>query len=536
MAIALAAIAAVAVYMFQTAGNEKTPTQAGATVPTATSIPTVAVLIASQDIGVNTTITQSMVELKQVLPADKNARALTSADAAIGMVTTSAISQGEQVLNSRVTDSSAASSLGDTFAYNVPAGKRALSLMFDEVIGAGALVQPGDHVDVIGFFDLHVKQIDLSPGSRSGSSNDSSDNADKSDNTQDTNNNNYDQPVASYIVQDVEVLAVAQALSPDDAGTADGGAEPTPTPQPTASNPSENTATGEPVARPKAISVTLAVDPDQAQRLLLAAQTVKNEKGSLRLSLRTPGDTTIYALPPAQLGEIPLGGLLGNVNQAMLPSDLMITNAEFKRTVLSSGEVLEFKVTVKNVSVDKTIKSDKSVPGEYTYNQSDAYDTLGFFGKNGTYRLGLNVSGAYPTQYPYRWDLGHDLKPGESVDIAGSVKLSQTTPDTRYWFGVIREPDLATQDGVGVTDITVLPAAAAVVKDLTAKLRSKPTAKATVSNQLKQNDYLTVLETRGDWFRVQGPDNVEGWIEASAVQVVAPADNEVPAAATPTGA
>src|SRR5215212_6480461 len=96
LAIALALIAAVAVYMFQTSGDEKKPTQAGATVPTPTSIPTVAVLIANQDIGVNTTITSGMVELKQVLPADKNVRALSSADAAIGKLTTATISQGEQ--------------------------------------------------------------------------------------------------------------------------------------------------------------------------------------------------------------------------------------------------------------------------------------------------------------------------------------------------------------------------------------------------------------------------------------------------------
>jgi hypothetical protein len=289
------------------------------------------------------------------------------------------------------------------------------------------------------------------------------------------------------------------------------------------------------VARPEAKSVTLAVDPEQAQRLLLAAETGKNGTGSLRLSLRTPGDTTIYDLPPAQFGNILIINPLGNLNQPMLPSDLVITNAEFKRRILSSGEVLEFKVTVKNVSAKRTIKTDKSVPGEFTYTEGEAYDTLGFFGKSGTYRIGLNVSGAYPTKFPYRWGLGHDLKPGESVDIVGSVKVTETTPDTRYWFGVIREPDVVSQDGVSVTDITVLPASAAEVTADTASLRADPNAQSPVSRDLKKGDYLTVLETQGNWFRVQGPDGNEGWIEITAVQVVPPAPEVegTPVSATP---
>jgi uncharacterized protein YgiM (DUF1202 family) len=117
------------------------------------------------------------------------------------------------------------------------------------------------------------------------------------------------------------------------------------------------------------------------------------------------------------------------------------------------------------------------------------------------------------------------------------VKLTETTPATRYWFGVIREPDYVSQDGVNVTDITVLPAAAATVSDDAAQLRKEPTAEGLVTKELKKSDYLTVLETQGDWFRVQGPDGTEGWIEAAVVQVVppAPSADASPAAATPAG-
>jgi uncharacterized protein YgiM (DUF1202 family) len=87
---------------------------------------------------------------------------------------------------------------------------------------------------------------------------------------------------------------------------------------------------------------------------------------------------------------------------------------------------------------------------------------------------------------------------------------------------VIREPDYVSQDGVNETEITVLPAAAAKVAADGAQLRKEPTAEGLVTKELAKDDYLTVLETEGDWFRVEGPGGSEGWIERSVVQVVPP--------------
>jgi Flp pilus assembly protein CpaB len=513
----LAAAAAVGVYLYQGSADEKEPTQASLTVPsTPTPRPTVAVLIANQDIAVSTTITGDMVEVRQVLPEDKNIRALSSVEEAVGKVTTDAILQGEQVLNSRLTDGEGADAQANTFAYNVPAGKRATSLTYEEVTGAGGLVQPGDRVDVIAYFKVKVRvpSTDLEIASINGESSDD-ENSEDEKKTED-----IDEFVSVFIVQDVEVLAVAQALSPDDAGIDENGEEPTPTPtaDPDSTAVAAAETEGEPVARPKAASVTLALDPDQAQRVLLAEVTAE----SFRLALRAPGDTTTYTLPPAQTGPYSLDQALGDLDEPFIPSDLMITNVDFTKRVLSAGEVLEFTVTVKNTSGERTIRTDEATPAEYQYNQGEAYDTLGFFPENRTYRIGLNFAGAYPTQYPYRWDLGKDLGPGETATIKGSVKLTETTPATRYWFGVIREPDYVSQDGFNVTDITVLPAAAAKVAGDVAQLRKEPAAEALVTKELKKDDYLTVLETQGDWFRVEGPGGSEGWIETAAVQVVPP--------------
>jgi Flp pilus assembly protein CpaB len=89
--------------------------------------------------------------------------------------------------------------------------------------------------------------------------------------------------VAQYILQNVEVLAVAQQLEgdppPPTTGQKVSGAV-TPNsnaPQP----PKQNTA-----AQPAAHTATLAVGPEDAEKLVLA-----EDKGRIRLVLRAHGDT-----------------------------------------------------------------------------------------------------------------------------------------------------------------------------------------------------------------------------------------------------
>lgn len=524
LALALAAVAAVAVYMYSSSAQEG-ETAAQPTIVAPTSVPMDDVLVAVLDIAANTVVTDDMVTVKQVPVGDKNARALTAPEQAVGKVTTVTLAEGEQILTTRLADDVIDSlDESETFAYEVPVGKRAVSITYGEVIGAGGLVQPGDRVDVIGIF-----KVDFNPLA--------------------TSETNGETPAASgdekqfdavtYVVQDVEVLAVAQALSPDELGNpeADSAEEPTPTPDPSATVVPGAAAAdegGAAVARPTAASVTLAVSPEEAQRLLLA---VGSEGADLRLALRAPGDTATTSLLPAQEGDIPLADALDNVNQPLIPTDLVITDAEFTRRALSVGEVLDFTVTLKNVSTQNATitTADDAAPG-FAYTEDIAYDALGFEGEQGTYRLGLNVEGAYPTQFPYRWGLGRDVKPGESIDVTGSVRVMNPTPGTQYWFGVIleggEEPDTIIQDGMGAVDITVNPPSAAIVDAPTAELLSEPSDDGDVTAELKRGDRLTVVEAQGDWFRVQTSDQVEGWISVAAVEVVPPESAES-AAGTP---
>lgn len=458
LALALATAAAIAIYVYSNGRRESEARQAELVVPTPTPIPMTDVLIATQDIAADTTISADMVAIERIALADKNQRALSAPGEAVGKVAVVALDKGEQILDSRVAaapDVDAGKT--KTFAYEVPVGKRAISINNTEVIAPGGLVQPGDWVDVIGYFSVTVRAADrTTPGAPPKAV----------DVEKDIN-------VATYVIQDVEVLAVAQALTPDQAGVAGGSsaAPPTPTPSPTP-NP-HGTATAVPgsapdevVARPEAKSVTLAVSPEQAQRLLLATQLAKNQPNDvtppLRLVLRAPGDHTVNSLPPLQDGVFPIGDALKSISQPMVPNDLAITDVQFSRRVLNVGDVLDFTVTVKNIS-EHVVKSGKAAPPKFTYTEGTAYDALGYVGQPGTYRLGLNVSDAYPTQFPYRWSLGRDLKPGESITIAGSVKMTQPTSATKFWFGIILEPNIVTQDGAGVAEVSVLPSVPAAV-------------------------------------------------------------------------
>jgi Flp pilus assembly protein CpaB len=515
----LATAAAVVVYGLSSSDE---PKGAAVTLPdTPTPLPAASVLVAKQDIAAATRLTADLVEVREVPAELRHARALTEPDQAIGKMAAVPLVQGEQILDSRVTEAHVAAT--DTFAGTVPVGLRAISVAYDEVIGTGALIQPGDHVDVIAFFELDVDDFSIDADEASEDEESATEEADADTDSED-DEPDYKQYVTTYIVQNVEVLAVSQAITPDQAGVAGQGAMPTPTPESSGEADSDSDEDLAPKARPTAKSVTLAVTPEQAQRLLLASQTVtrphskdQNTNASLRLVLRAPGDDTIADLPPAQLGTIPVGDLLGDVNRPMVPSDVVITHAEFTERVLPSGNVLEFKATVKNVS-DRTIESGVEAPPEFEYAEGVAYDALGYFPERGTYRIALNVAGAFPNQFPYRWGLGRDLEPGESVDVVGSVRLTGETPATRYWLGIIREPDMVTQDGVNVSDITVIRSESGTVGPRTAELRANPTTSAEVVTQLTRGDELEILDARNAWFLVRAGDS-EGWIAAESVKV-----------------
>jgi Flp pilus assembly protein CpaB/SH3-like domain-containing protein len=584
LAFLLAGGAALVAYLILNDGRNP------AAAPAPTVAPTTDVLVAKTNIPINTRITANMLEVRQVAADLKHSHALSSPNQAVGKYASLALVQGEQLLDTGVADKP---STPDGLAYKIPPGKRAISIVFDEVMGTGGLVQPGDYVDVLGFFIVKLQAPERTSGSSAtepafivGSegaqlladpqkdanvvseldpdtevsvigaqgryfqvkvgdeigwidANSISVKDDAGDPTEGTlkYKDIAESSVATYIVQNVEVLAVSQAISPDEAGVNDPGA--VRTDAQIAADATVTAAanqTDEAVSRPTAKSVTLAVTPDEAQRLLLASQATwdkqKERNIGVRLVVRAPGDTTIYNLPPAQIGPLPIGNALAGVNQPLFPSELVITEVEFTQRVVNAGQVLEFKATVKNVS-DHTIRGAKTAPPEFTYPEGKAYDTLGFTADVDTYRIGLNLSNAYPTQFPYRWGIGRDLEPGETTTVVGSVQVSDPTPAMTYWFGVIHEPGIVTQDGVGVAEVTVLTPDQVTVRAAGTPLLADTNTGAAKVATLEQGQRLTVSQVRDGWFRVKAGQQ-EGWIQIAAVNVPSPA--AAPSAGVASGA
>lgn len=180
---------------------------------------------------------------------------------------------GEQVLTSKVTSFEG----GNTIAYKVPEGMRALSLQVPhEAWIAGGLPQPGDRVDVLGVTTL--SKVDPLTGQE------------KPD------------VVAGIIAQNVEVLAVSQSLVKTVPSAAPAqptaGASGTPAATTTVTPATAQTIQkdGNPSTFQQAISITLALPPDIAAKVAII-DAMEDTKGQYRILPRQQGDSKTLTGP-----------------------------------------------------------------------------------------------------------------------------------------------------------------------------------------------------------------------------------------------
>jgi pilus assembly protein CpaB len=222
--------------------------------PAAGTIITAPVLVAVRDIPERTVIKEGMVEVRQVPVETRLNLALTERQAAIGQLTRVPIVSGEQILRNKIADQ-----IRDVgFSGTIPEGRRAVAVAVNEVVASGGHLGVGDYVDVIGVFEV------FDPS--------------------DANRNTFasgqgDKPktlMAVTILQNIQVLAVAQKSDPAIQTVAKSG----------------DTKNAKAV---DAKSVTLAVSPEQAEKLVLAEET-----GVLRLSLRPFGDEEQRKIAPVR--------------------------------------------------------------------------------------------------------------------------------------------------------------------------------------------------------------------------------------------
>jgi len=241
--IIFAALSAILVYAAVSRGSGGTTTQAESATLTGSMV------VARSDIPARTQITADMLTLKDVPLDVRPAAALTSVDDAVGKVTRYPISAGEELTASKIV-SLQASQTTDSLSFVVPKGMRAISIQADQVISAGGLILPGDYVDIMSVLD-GVK----ADGSVI---------------------QNY---VVKTILQNVQVLAVAQNVA-DVAAGADNGS-------------TSGTASSTAKPNPNATTLTILTTPEQSELLFLA-----EANGKLRAVVRGFGDSDTPALNP----------------------------------------------------------------------------------------------------------------------------------------------------------------------------------------------------------------------------------------------
>jgi pilus assembly protein CpaB len=240
LALFLGLVSAVLVYVYLSqAGGEETAAS-GETKP---------VVVATEDIAVATRITESMVEIKEILADSVHPDSFSTTEGVVGNLARYPIAAGEQILSDRVAAGSQTLPEGEDLPlpYIVPEGKRAVSVGISDLVGAGGLLRPGDYVDVI----LTVK---LAVGDQ----------------------------IGRVILQDLEVLALDQQIEKVAPKLEEGD--------------EQRVATDEGEIEPEAVTVTLAVTPVEGEVLVTAEECASNFGGRLALALRPFGEHTAVTL------------------------------------------------------------------------------------------------------------------------------------------------------------------------------------------------------------------------------------------------
>lgn len=203
------------------------------------------VLVAADDINSNTLIEPGLLRTQKVPRVFIQPGAIRDVRETLGRISIAGIKRGEQLMGTKLVIGGPKSGL----SFKVPSGKRAVSIPVDDAKSAGGLLQPDDHVDVIVTFDYGEK-----------------DKADKYTYT---------------LFQNVEVLAVGSSVhsmrKPEGIAIIE-----------KESKDMFGSVASIGGVKSSTSVVTLALDPDEAQRLIFA-----NDTGTVTLALRSPMDRLI---------------------------------------------------------------------------------------------------------------------------------------------------------------------------------------------------------------------------------------------------
>jgi pilus assembly protein CpaB len=260
--------------------------------PGQSTVETTPVVVVNRAVPVRTLITPEMVRVQQ-MPVDVvHPQAVHSMDQVIGKVARIGMVSDEPVLSTKLFLQRGESGL----AFMVPEGMRAVSVNFNEVVGSGGMIAPGDHVDVIGVFEAKKEDAKAIQSTRTSQNKPATQTPSFS-----TDSQNEDEriSVATLVLQDVEVLAVAQLLE-GEMPQQQQSSFPTMSSGPTGTAAQAQRA--DPAPQPAAKTATVAVNPDDSVKLVLA-----EEKGRIRLALRRAKDTD-----RPEVATLPMSALLAS--------------------------------------------------------------------------------------------------------------------------------------------------------------------------------------------------------------------------------
>jgi len=252
------------------------------------------VVVAVGLIGPRTMITPDMVRVQRLPSEAVHPAAAHSPTEVVGKVARLGMVGDEQVLMSKLFLQREESGL----AFSVPDGMRAVSVSVSEVISSGGMIVPGDRVDVIGVFETKmpvtaptatpVAPITQADGRAVLTTQPANTNNSNNGTNPDSQQSTF---IATVVLEDVPVLAIAQKLEGED--TRDN------TQKLTATNSTEQVKSN-PQPLPAAKTATFAVNPDDALKLVLA-----EDRGKIRLALRRAGTSTNAIQPQQQQQQRP---------------------------------------------------------------------------------------------------------------------------------------------------------------------------------------------------------------------------------------
>ncbi|MCK9603375.1 MAG: Flp pilus assembly protein CpaB [Candidatus Omnitrophica bacterium] len=202
-----------------------------------------AVLVAKKDMPKGTPVDESMFETEIVISKYVQPQAVTSMDRIAGMVTIAPVSKGEQITLTKLSNVRTAGVLSEV----TPVGKRAITISIDNISALAGMIKAGDYVDVIAMIPVPFTTAEGKQAV---------------------------QPMTTPLFQNVLVLAVGQETSA--------------TPKVASRYKTEEKKE---VSSPL---ITLALGPQEASLIAFV-----QEQGKIRLTLRSPADSKIEQLQPA---------------------------------------------------------------------------------------------------------------------------------------------------------------------------------------------------------------------------------------------